>query len=51
MGQLRNWMALRSVTDTQSLFLHDAAMSRRAWEGGWGEGEGGEGCHEGRKPE
>ena len=25
-------MALKRVTDTQSLLLHDAAMSRRAWE-------------------
>ena len=24
-------MALKRVTDTQSLFLHDVAMSRRAW--------------------
>ena len=24
-------MALKRVTDTQSLLLHDAAMSRRAW--------------------
>ena len=31
MDQLRHWMALRSATDTQSLLLHDAAMSRRAW--------------------
>ena len=26
-------MALKRVTDTQSLLLHDAETSRRAWEG------------------
>ena len=29
----RKWMALKRVTDTQSLLLHDAAMNRRAWRG------------------
>ena len=31
MDQLRSWMALKRVTDTQSFLLHDAAMSRRTW--------------------
>ena len=31
MDQPQNWMAPTRVTDTQSLLLHDAAMSGRAW--------------------
>ena len=31
-GLAPKWMALKRVTDTQSLLLHDAAMSRRAGE-------------------
>ena len=33
MDYTRKWMALKRVTDTPSLLLHDAAMSWRAWGG------------------
>ena len=40
MDQPRKWRALKRVTDTQSLLLHDAAMGRRAWGGGCSEALG-----------